>query len=70
LDRELNSLESAVILLDEWIAAYQDLQRDHALLMRRYLNTRDELKHARAAIEYDLVIDAIKNPPVVSECPF
>jgi hypothetical protein len=53
-DREINSLDAAVVLLDEWIAAYDELRRDHARLMHNYAVTKEALKHARFAIECDL----------------
>lgn len=68
--RDLCMLEQAVILLDEWIEAYEQLRRDHMALMHRYTSTKNALGHARYAIEFDLLIDELEHPKPVSECPF
>lgn len=65
MDRDIQSLPDALALLDEWIEAYRELERDHARLMQRYLSTKTMLGHARAAIANDL-----EPLPFVSECPF
>lgn len=70
-DRDIGSLTEAVVLLDEWIEAYGELQRENARLVQRCRTAETLLEHARAVIANDL------NPPKVrereaieSECPF
>ena len=61
MDRDIHSLSGALALLDEWIEAYHELERDHARLLQRYDSAKTFLQHARAAIANDL------HPPTVEE---
>lgn len=70
MDREIRSLIGAMVLLDEYIAAYEELLVDHTRLMHRYDNTRTALQHARAVIANDLWLAEQLAQAVESECPF
>lgn len=57
-EREISSLHDALSLLDEWLAAYEELRLEHMRLMHEYIKTRGDLKHAMNAIDQDLWIEA------------
>jgi hypothetical protein len=57
MNREINSLDQAVVLLDEWIAAYEQLRLQHVRLLHEHTTTKEQLSHALFAIECDLAID-------------
>lgn len=69
-DREIGTLTEAVVLLDEWIEAYRELEREHARLVRRYDSAKTFLQHAREAISNDLHPPEIHRQAEESECPF
>jgi hypothetical protein len=54
LDRQIGSKGGAIALLDEWIEAYRDLEREHERLRMQYRNACKRLEHAQAAIRNDL----------------
>jgi len=68
--RDVSTLSQALSLLDEWIEAYEELRRDNMRLLARYLSTKTDLEHARAAIANDLWLDERLAKPIESECPF
>ena len=63
MDRQINSLDQAIVLLDEWIAAYEQLHIDHVRLMHKHMVAEEALKHARFAIECDLAVAEIEENP-------
>ena len=69
-DRDIGSLTEAVALLDEWIEAYRELERENARLQQRYLSAKTLLGHARTAIANDLHPPEIQRQAEESECPF
>lgn len=65
--RELTNIEDAVALLDEWIAAYEELRREHMRLLLRCNNLAAALEHARSACEHWEFLAALEPE---TECPF
>jgi hypothetical protein len=53
VDREIHSLEEAIVLLDEWIAAYEELRKDFLRLQWKHSKTVDALEHANSVIEFE-----------------
>lgn len=51
---EIRSLDEALVLLEEWATAYEELRLEHLRLMHRYVCAKQDLAHARYAIECDL----------------
>lgn len=70
MDREIRSLTGAMVLLDEYIAAYEELLVDHARLMRKFISQHADLAHAHAALANDLWLAEQLEKPPESECPF
>ena len=70
MQHDIGSMSEAMVLLDGYIAAYEDLLVEHARLMRRYISTREDLAHARAAIANDLWLIEQLARPIESESPF
>lgn len=56
-------------LLDEWIAAYEDLAREHLRLLWEQAKLRDAYGHAAAVIENDRWYEAQAARSLTS-CPF
>lgn len=69
MDREISSIEDALTLLEEWAAAYQELQRDHLRLLWEQSKLRDAYGHAAAVIENDLWYEQ-QLAKHESKCPF
>jgi hypothetical protein len=50
--------------MDDWEAAYAELEREYLRLQHRYERLKRDYEHARAAIENDLVIADFKPDPL------
>lgn len=59
MDREIGTLTEAIALLDEYIAAYNELRTENARLLNKYLSTKTYLEHARAAMRNDFERECI-----------
>lgn len=72
-EREVKSLDQAMALLDEWIAAYRELEGQVARLDYAWAVRYRELEyehHRLQALEYDLVAETAAARIANSECPF
>ena len=74
--RELRTLEEAVSLLDEWVSAYDELERQAMRLDRAWALKYRALEyemHRLQALEYDAAYErAIEDRAnaLAAECPF
>ena len=70
MEREIGSIEEAVSLLDEWIAAYEELRREHLRALWEMSKLRTAYEHAGAVIENDRWYAEQIKAAQESECPF
>ena len=74
--RELRTLEEAVSLLDEWVSAYDELEREAMRLDRAWALKYRELEyemHRLQGLEYDLIYQRAledRANALAAECPF
>ena len=50
-EREIRSMDDALVLLDEWMAAHEELRLANVQLMHRYVKLQRSLEHANAALQ-------------------